>query len=45
MIWRTMKNFTPDCIMMAMADRPFEVGNETYDDYDEFLRALESEEN
>jgi len=40
MIWRSMKNFTPDCIMMAVADRPFEPGNETYDDYDQFLQAL-----
>ncbi len=40
MIWRTMKNFTPDCVMMAICDRPFEPGNETYDDYDEFLEAL-----
>lgn len=44
MIWRTMKNFTPDCIMMAIADREFEPQNETYDDYDEFLKALQSEE-
>ncbi len=40
MIWRSMKNFTPDCIMMAVTDRKFEPGNETYDDYEEFLRAL-----
>ena len=25
MIWRTMRNFTPDCIMMAMADSVFDI--------------------
>ncbi|MBQ7582208.1 MAG: FdtA/QdtA family cupin domain-containing protein [Lachnospiraceae bacterium] len=40
MIWRSMQNFTPDCIMMAVCDRPFEPGNETYDDYEEYLAAL-----
>lgn len=40
MVWRSMKNFTPDCIMMAVTDRVFEPGNETYDDYQEFLQAL-----
>ena len=44
MIWRTMKNFTPDCVMMAMADRVFDAGNETYNDYDEFIAALRTEE-
>ncbi len=43
MIWRTMRNFTPDCIMMAMADRIFDPQNETYDDYDEFIAAVRSE--
>lgn len=40
MIWRSMVNFTPDCIMMALCDRPFAPGNETYDDYEEYLSAL-----
>lgn len=40
MIWRSMQNFSPDCIMMALCDRPFEPGNETYDDYEEYLAAL-----
>lgn len=40
MIWRSMRNFTDDCVMMAVCDRCFEVGNETYDDYDEFLAEL-----
>lgn len=40
MIWRSMQNFTPDCIMMAVCDRPFEPGNETYDNYEDYLAAL-----
>ncbi|MBR6452388.1 MAG: FdtA/QdtA family cupin domain-containing protein [Lachnospiraceae bacterium] len=40
MIWRSMQNFTPDCIMMAVCDRPFAPGEETYDNYEEFLAAL-----
>ena len=43
MIWRTMRNFTPDCIMMAMADRVFDPQDETYNDYDEFIAAVRSE--
>ncbi len=43
MIWRSMQNFTPDCIMMAVCDRPFEPGNETYDNYEDYLAALRSE--
>ncbi len=42
MIWRSMQNFTPDCIMMAVCDRPFAPGNETYDNYEEYLAALRS---
>ena len=41
MIWRSMRKFTPDCIMMALCDRPFAPGEETYDDYEEFLKALQ----
>lgn len=40
MIWRSMQNFTPDCIMIAVCDRPFEPGNETYDNYEDYLAAL-----
>ncbi|MCR5222708.1 MAG: FdtA/QdtA family cupin domain-containing protein [Lachnospiraceae bacterium] len=40
MIWRSMQNFTPDCIMMALCDRPFAPGEETYDDFEEYLAAL-----
>lgn len=42
MIWRSMINFTPDCVMMAVCDRPFAPGNETYDNYDEYLKALKA---
>lgn len=44
MIWRCMINFTPDCILMAVCDRPYDPDNETYDDYEEYLRALRREE-
>ena len=37
MVWRSMQEFTADCVLMAVCDRPFEPGNETYDQYDEFL--------
>lgn len=40
MIYRTMFNFTPDCVMLALCDRPYTPGNETYEDYDEFIKAL-----
>lgn len=43
MIWRTMKNFSADCVMMAICDHVFEPGEETYDDYNEFLEALKRE--
>mgnify|MGYP004531173721 FL=1 len=43
MIWRTMKNFSADCVMMAVCDRVFEPGEETFDDYNEFLEALKRE--
>ena len=41
MIWRSMRKFTPDCVMMAVCDRPFEPGNETYDNYNEFINAVQ----
>lgn len=44
MIWRSMYDFTPDCVMMAICDRVFEPGNETYDNYEEFLQAIKDEE-
>ena len=44
MVWRSMQEFTPDCVMMAVCDRPYEPGNETYDDFDTYIHALETEE-
>lgn len=40
MVWRSMQEFTSDCVMMAVCDRVFEPGNETYDDYNQFLNEL-----
>ena len=40
MIWRSMQNFTPDCVMMAVCDRPFAPGNETIDDYDIYKKTV-----
>lgn len=40
MLWRTMYNFTPDCVMMAFCDHVYAPGNETYENYDEYLEAL-----
>ncbi len=40
MIWRSMFDFSRDCVMMAVCDRPFEPGNETYDNFDEFISML-----
>ena len=43
MVWRSMQNFSKDCVMMAVCDRWFEPGNETIDDYDEYLKAVKKE--
>ena len=40
MLWRTMKNFTPDCIVEAVCDMVFDRLDETYDSYNEYLDAL-----
>ena len=40
MVWRSMQEFTTDCVLMAVCDRPFEPGNETYDNYEEFLEKV-----
>ena len=40
MIWRSMQNFSPDCVMMAVCDRPFTPGKETIDDYKAYQRAV-----
>ena len=42
MLWRTMKNFTPDCVVEAVCDHPYAGRDETYDDFDEYLEALKS---
>ena len=40
MLWRTMKNFTPDCVVEAVCDHEYAPGVETYEDFDEYLQAL-----
>lgn len=40
MLWRTMCNFTSDCVMMAFCDHEYQPGNETYENYDEYLEAI-----
>lgn len=40
MVWRSMYDFTKDCVLLAVCDRTFEVGNETYANYEEFLNAV-----
>lgn len=40
MIWRSMQGFSKGCVMMAVCDRPFAPGDETFDSYDEYLQAL-----
>ncbi len=37
MIWRSMQEFSEDCTMMAVCDRKFSPGEETIDNYDEYL--------
>jgi len=41
MVWRSMQEFSPGCVMMAVCDRPFDPGNETWDDYEVFLKKTE----
>ena len=43
MLWRTMKNFTPDCVVEAVCDHEYAPGDETYEDHDEYLKALKDE--
>lgn len=43
MVWRSMQEFSPDCVMMAVCDRPFSPGNETFDNYEEYLGELKKE--
>ena len=40
MIWRSMQEFSPDCTMMAVCDRKYALGEETVDDYDEYLKLV-----
>lgn len=40
MLWRSMQNFTKDCVMMAVCDREYTPGDETYEDYNEYLKAI-----
>lgn len=42
MLWRTMKNFSEDCIVEAVCDQKYVPGDETYDDFEEYLRILNS---
>ncbi len=42
MLWRTMKNFTPDCVVEAICDHVYAGKDETFDDFDEYLKALET---
>lgn len=44
MVWRSMQEFTSDCVMMAVCDRPFAPGDETWDDYDIFLNEIAKSE-
>lgn len=40
MLWRTMKNFSKDCIVEAICDHKYSPNNETYDNFEEYLNAL-----
>ena len=40
MLWRTIKNFSKDCIIEAVCDRKYSQTDETFEDFDEYLRAL-----
>ena len=41
MIWRSMQDFSPDGVMMAVCDRPYAPGRETIDDYEVFRRTVD----
>ena len=43
MLWRTMMNFTPDCVVEAICDHPYAPGDETYEDYEEYLAAIKED--
>lgn len=42
MLWRTIKNSSTDCILEAVCDRKYSATDETFDDFDEYLRELNS---
>lgn len=42
MLWRTMLNFTHDCVVEAICDHPYDPNGETFDDFDEYLEALKT---
>ncbi len=42
MLWRTMKNFSEGCVVEAVCDHPYAGRDETYDDFDEYCKALEA---
>ena len=44
MIWRSMYDFSEDCVMLAICDSIFDPQNETYDEYEDFIRALKEED-
>lgn len=44
MLWRTMKNFSRDCIVEAICDHVYAGKDETYDDMEEYLEALKRED-
>ena len=44
MLWRSMKNFTPDCVIEAICDHPYAGAEETFDDFREYCEALQLEE-
>ena len=40
MLWRTMKNFSKDCIVEAICNEHYVPGDETYNDFNEYIQAL-----
>jgi len=44
MIWRSMEDFSDDCVMMAVCDRHYSPGCETIDDYEEYIRIIKTKE-
>lgn len=40
MTWRSMFDFSPDCVLISVCDRKFDPIDETYKNYSDFLNAL-----